>query len=393
MLGSMRARALMWLGGGVFLVLAVHSTQWLAARTPLGEDFWIYVAAAGRARAGLNPYSPYAIGSSFVYHPFALTLVSWALWFEPPKAWILWLLVSGMAFGASLMAGLRIVAQAFQRRAGARVNPRFVVLLFMAFAPLWESFYTGQLNTLVILAVLLCFYFAERNAERSAGACLGVAVALKLSPAILVIYFVATRRYRAVLAAATTLVVVTIVPAVQFHAGVVRDFVTILPSFGSSIFPSRYNQNILGLAYSTARHSGWVNSEGVLLALHKAALAAMVLILAVRAYRTAPLAAAERLWFFVSFLMLAIVFSPLLWYHHSTFLLLPLLPLLARGRGSFALAIGLMLLIQSQRFFEEVVFPAAFPVVAAHLFIAAVAVRACLAPRTLDTLDRIPDPL
>lgn len=69
-----------WRGAAIFLaclILGVFSEIWLALSLlhSWGSDFQIYYQAVYQAQSGASAYFPYALGKSFVYYPFALTLL------------------------------------------------------------------------------------------------------------------------------------------------------------------------------------------------------------------------------------------------------------------------------------------------------------------------------
>jgi alpha-1,2-mannosyltransferase len=69
-------------------------------------------------------------------------------------------------------------------------------LLLLLLLPLRNNVMIGQINILVLLFITLAFYAYVRELDLLAGASLGIAVMIKVSPAILVFLFLAQRRYR-----------------------------------------------------------------------------------------------------------------------------------------------------------------------------------------------------
>lgn len=78
----------------------------------------------------------------------------------------------------------------------------------------------------------------------------------------------------------------------------------------------------------------------------------------------------QRVWLFNLVLVLMVTFSPLLWYHHTVFLLLPYAVLLFASPGPYRL-MGLIALglVQSQRSFEFAIFDFPWPGVTANLIV------------------------
>ena len=89
----------------LYLALGLFSEYWLGVVTthPLGDDFKIYYGALLKAGAGENPYQPYSIGGSFIYHPFALTFVSLFSWVgDQWMATYLWMAASLSAWAIAI---------------------------------------------------------------------------------------------------------------------------------------------------------------------------------------------------------------------------------------------------------------------------------------------------
>jgi len=82
-----------------------------------------------------------------------------------------------------------------------------------------------------------------------------------------------------------------------------------------------------------------------------------------------------KMWLFAAMNMLMVVFSPLVWYHHSIFLLLPLVLLLFHRSGAYwAAGMGLLLIIQAERLIEHMTGPVGVAVLFAHLALAVAAI-------------------
>ncbi len=86
---------------------------------------------------------------------------------------------------------------------------------------------------------------------------------------------------------------------------------------------------------------------------------------------------AVRFWLFASLVALMVMFSPIVWYHHSTLLLLPLVALIVgANRQDRVIGVSLLLVIQFERVFDYAVMHVALPVLVAHvgLSLAAIAI-------------------
>ncbi len=76
---------------------------------------------------------------------------------------------------------------------------RIAVLMFLAFVPLRENFLLGQMHVLVLLLVTLGAWLFLRESLVLSGISLAVAAALKIYPALFLIFFLWKRKWRAVI--------------------------------------------------------------------------------------------------------------------------------------------------------------------------------------------------
>jgi len=346
------------MGMGIYVVLGLYSEYWLGVLTKhlLGSDFSIYYRAYLEARSGGSPYFPYHIGRSFVYPPFALTFIGCFSWHGVQEiALYCWSVVSAMAWFVSICIALYLVpsrsAKASITLSLGRIS--FLSSIFICFAPFWETLHVGQVNTFVNLFLLLTLYFSEEDKTALSGLFLALAALLKISPLIFVLYFMVMRKYRVVVVALISLVVFSVISYIQFGPSVFRDFLGILPQLGSEIHPSLYNESILSIIYRILKTIGVSNFEKNLILYHKIAFIALTCFF-LGASACNPIESDRlRILLFMLLIMLMTIFSPLVWYHHNVFLLLPLIFLIHHcARPCFITGIGLIFLIQVERMFE-----------------------------------------
>jgi alpha-1,2-mannosyltransferase len=97
----------------------------------------------------------------------------------------------------------------------------FVMVLALtvisALEPMRENYTFGQINVLLAILVLADLLILVPRASRWAGVCIGIAAAIKLTPAIFILYLLVSRRRRAAItamasAAAATLLAGAIMP-------------------------------------------------------------------------------------------------------------------------------------------------------------------------------------
>jgi alpha-1,2-mannosyltransferase len=165
-------------------------------------DLWVYRYAGGAVLDGLPVYGPDdpVTGLPFTYPPFA------ALVLAPLSLVPAWL--AAAAWTAGSMAALAAVLALVLRESG-RPAPGWLVAALAAAAvalePVWQNLAFGQVNLLLMLAVLVDVVRPER---RWSGLLVGVAAGLKLTPLVFVVLLLLVRRPaaagRAVVAFAVT---------------------------------------------------------------------------------------------------------------------------------------------------------------------------------------------
>lgn len=175
---------------------------------PSGGDFGNYHAAARAIAAGHSPYTVH----NFDYPPLlalvALPLAPFAL---EDARWI-WLGLSQLALLAA--AGLTWRAAGGSGRAAT-----FVVLLWCLGGTVQENLVLGQIHPLMMALLAGALVLAGRSSPRDArrtGALIGVAAALKLWPGVLLGQLVLRRKGRAVVVGATTALLLVAGPLLLF---------------------------------------------------------------------------------------------------------------------------------------------------------------------------------
>ncbi|MEY3213139.1 MAG: hypothetical protein RIT28_3620, partial [Pseudomonadota bacterium] len=160
--------------------------------------------------------------------PFLLTML-WVLPLKLNAAYRLWFWADSAFFVGAVVAALRLIGPspaAIWALAG----------LLVAFTPLRNNHLMGQANLPVLALMTAGLAAAEgpRRRELLGGALVGVAAMMKMSPGLLVAWWLARGRWRAATAACVAAVLLTLLtlpllgPALQLHF--YRD---VLPGFGS----------------------------------------------------------------------------------------------------------------------------------------------------------------
>ncbi|MET4920917.1 glycosyltransferase 87 family protein [Streptomyces sp. PSRA5] len=165
-------------------------------------DLWVYYdavrhwtdAGGGLRGAGLYDYRVPGQVYGFTYPPFAaLCVLPLSL-----LAWPVALTVGIVANLGALALILRRLAEPVIRRHGLDRWTSYTLILCMLalLEPVYDSISFGQVN-LLLLALVLTDARLLSTGSRWAGIGIGLAAAVKLTPAIFIGYLVVTRRWRA----------------------------------------------------------------------------------------------------------------------------------------------------------------------------------------------------
>ncbi len=193
------------LDGPVPVLVLVLAAAVLAAVRADFTDLFVYRYGGRALLDGLPVYGTRdpVKGLRFTYPPFAtVAMVPLAL---PP------LRLTAALWAAVSMAALAVTVALVRRELG-RPAPGWLVALLTAAAvalePIWQNVTFGQVNTLIMLAVLVDLLRPDR---RGSGVLVGLAAGLKLTPLVFVVLLLLVGRRaaagRAVLAFAGTVAV------------------------------------------------------------------------------------------------------------------------------------------------------------------------------------------
>ena len=163
-------------------------------------DFRIYMWGGHAVLDDSRLYLTLAYGHWFTYSPFA------AIVFVPVAA--LPLAVARVAWDLVSVAALAYSCTRIVQIAGYRPSRLMVagfVAAAMALDPVWETLFLGQINLILLALILTDVWLVSRGSSGLAvGAGVGIAAAIKLTPAIFIVFFLLARRTRAAVVAAAT---------------------------------------------------------------------------------------------------------------------------------------------------------------------------------------------
>jgi hypothetical protein len=181
---------------GVSVVVLAFQTLHKAHR-PLGNDLTMYLDAALALLAGRNPYT---LGGTLPYmYPLFLAAVLAPLTAVPrDAATLLWFLLSvgSLVLAARVTGGL--AREHGIVRPGAPLTVPLVLLWFLLFDPIQNNLLNGQVNFQILLLCMLCLKLYLRGRTTGSAAALAPAIAVKLTPALLLGFLGVRRRWAAI---------------------------------------------------------------------------------------------------------------------------------------------------------------------------------------------------
>src|SRR6185369_145367 len=188
----------------------------------------------------------------------------------------------------------------------------YAVLLVTAFAvafePLRETFLFGQVNIYLVLLVAVDLLVLMRRGSRFTGVGIGLATAIKLTPAVFLIYLLVTKRWKAAIVGSVTAAVATVVAAaIAPSASRVfwTDALWNTDRIGSVAFISNQSLNgaIARLNPGNPSTAAW--------------LASVVVVMVIWAFRVRKaVAAGDEATGFALTGVLGCLISPITWVHH-----------------------------------------------------------------------------
>jgi hypothetical protein len=163
-------------------------------------DFRIYMWGGHAVLDDSRLYLALAYGHWFTYSPFAAIVFVPVATLPLAVARVLWDLVSVAALAYSCT---RIVQIAGYRP--TRLAVAGFVAAAMALDPVWETLFLGQINLILLALILTDVWLVSRGSSRLAvGVGVGIAAAIKLTPAIFIVFFLLAGRTKAACVAAGT---------------------------------------------------------------------------------------------------------------------------------------------------------------------------------------------
>ncbi len=218
--------------GSIAGVAVASGVVWWCVNGFLAGDTLVYWFAGHRILIGHELYSmrPDDLWIPLVdprphglYSP-PLIAVPWILLASTPgnAGMILWWLA--MAFCAVwAIAALLIGTRGWAGILILPLMPAFTLLIGV-----------GNVDAAMLAGVVLSWMLTATGQDRAAGFLVGLMVSLKLTPAVLVVWLVATRRWQALAAAAVTGLILAGLVAVSLGPGILADYLGVVFSVSAS---------------------------------------------------------------------------------------------------------------------------------------------------------------
>ena len=193
------------------------------------NDFNVYYHAAREVIGGRDPYQ-HSLGdwTPYIYPPLLAEIIVPLAFLPLPVAAYVWFVVGAGSIVAAAWISARLATDSegtfvleqsasalASRRAAIAVCAAIVVLRFVL-----DTFNLGQVNALVLVLAVAHVHLYARDRKALSAVALVIAVSIKLTPALLLLYHLAKLRLRFVALCVALLVAVTAISLLPFgHHG------------------------------------------------------------------------------------------------------------------------------------------------------------------------------
>ncbi|MBK6762133.1 MAG: DUF2029 domain-containing protein [Micrococcales bacterium] len=191
--------AIAWVAIGVGAALCLHYMTKAADAYLLDLD--VYRDAAKAAWDGDDLYALRFtdVELPYLYPPFAILFLTPLAWLSDLSAQVVW---TGITLVAVIVYALICVENFAAKRFHTVTVASVTVAFTLAMEPTESGLNFGQVN--ILLAMFLVLDLSHRAGRLPQGILTGIAAAVKLTPLLLVVYFLVTRRIKPALWAAGT---------------------------------------------------------------------------------------------------------------------------------------------------------------------------------------------
>jgi Glycosyltransferase family 87 len=334
-------------GGCLILYAGLAAWTQININPYVNPDIDIFLNAGHKAVQGLNPYQPFEIGQSFIYPPPALLIFATLSFLPTGLSKLTWATLNFAALAGSLFITWYSLPVNPQRRLAG-----WVAVALLVFTPVLETLMTGQVNHFVLLGLaLFALGVAKPKYEIVGDIGLAVAIVIKISPLLLVALPMVQRDWRRCLRIGLGLLALCLISALAFNFSIWTAFLEVLPKLFMG-YPSPINQTIPPAIHRLFEFGGYDINVGWLGSLFTGLVLLIWVIVLFRRSKSG-----EPYQLVALGLVTMTIGSSLIWFHHLTFLVMPIMYLLATTRLTSViprLVLASVFLIQSNRLFESV---------------------------------------
>jgi hypothetical protein len=281
-----------------------------------GNDFTSYLLSAKALLDGEDPYktdTPYP----YIYPPFLafvlIPLTAIPYWL----AQLIWFGVGAACLLVSCAMLVQMASSEVKTTLGWHLAMPSLVLLLVLIQPIQSNQLNGQVNSVVLLCCVMFLSFFIRNRDVPAAAYLAAAIAIKLLPAVLLVFVCVRRRYRLLAWTIAFAAFYGLLPGIvagqslfTFYESYAQSFLvpTMMDQAKNSetMFSSFYG--VIGYCFPAAKSSLWAKIVGM-----AAALASMIAVDATS--RNSPQLRRD-VWSFCACLLGYLFMSPMAQLHH-----------------------------------------------------------------------------
>lgn len=287
------------------IILGLSKVLW---RTNL-IDFQVYYEASQDFLHGINPYQNlYHLKIPFNYPPSAF-LFFLPLVFLPLKvSQIAWLTLSFFCLAAFVWLLFRLYLP--KEKLWLKV---LIISFLLQNFPTKFTLVMGQVNFLVLFLIVASFFFYLKQRDNLSGFFLGLAVAIKISPILLIIFFLTRKKLKIVISALFTFGVANFIFVFSSLGAVNYYFRTRMPSLLQTATQGvYYDQSFLSFFFR-------LGSKGMIGSIFNLAFFVGGVILLFFKFKKTKDSLSD-LRFFSLLLLLITITNSFTWQHHFVFL-------------------------------------------------------------------------
>ena len=281
------------------------------------QDLGAYLAAAHDVLSGHplyaaflhHPFPDPTLRPAYIYPPAFALLIAPLAWFPVDGAGAIWLLICQGCLAAAMLLVIRWLRPPAWAITG-------IIVATATFYPLWIDAVQGQANLILVLLITAGVAGIVRGDARF-GTALGVATALKLTPALLLLWLLLDRRFKAAAWMLAGFAGVTVAAGLLRFSDSLAFFGQVVPALagGTAVYA---NQSLTGVLARILSANPYTNPWVALTWMPLLAAAAALTLVAVWYSRTRDHPALARV---AAFLPLLPLLSSVTWPHHLVVLL------------------------------------------------------------------------